>query len=524
MISTILQALYSWAIGKPTRYDRTSLSGPIDPLSGPERAISVIHGNPNGPSIVVNHCLGLNTGDRQFIPEATGYSFINPSEADTEDERLKKRFKKSMDSLEKLCSLLRGTTKSMAANSQQMTMEKTPMATVEKQCFISSPQLSDEQKDIDMTEIYSKLFIRFGNGRTSAQFFNSHCSTIKTAHLSASNPTQFQRIDINTGICLFSKSLLFSSPGNGQPINFHENFVVPPLPQNDKPTVYELEIIVRLSSAIADIVALIGIPHCRETPVNVNIDIPDFQYYWTACELLQHNLVSVKFVQTWIRRVSERRKRLQNIITSAIQSQLRERQLPALTITITPGTEAAVTLVEANVSLGIVPTLEQILTVLQTQGDDAARWMVFLNHLDQKSHPSTVGDLSRLIYVFKAVRPILKPQPNNHFDKVGARNLLIQVDDVNEWRILDNAKKFLKRYSKQVLDSSSEPIAVGLFPIQKIFASGSGRSDLYIDDPTFHLCLDPEKTMIDPFDVIGTTYGLSMGKYMRRLCRREGFR
>jgi hypothetical protein len=70
----------------------------------------------------------------------------------------------------------------------------------------------------------------------------------------------------------------------------------------------------------------------------------------------------------------------------------------------------------------------------------------------------------------------------------------------------------------------SEPIAVGLFPIQKIFASGSGRSDLYIDDPTFHLSLDPKKTMIDPFDFIGTTYGLSMGKYMRHLCRREGFR
>lgn len=85
-------------------------------------------------------------------------------------------------------------------------------------------------------------------------------------------------------------------------------------------------------------------------------------------------------------------------------------------------------------------------------------------------------------------------------------------------------KKFLKRYSKQVFDNSTEPISAGLFPIQKIFASGSGRSDLYIDDPTFNLCLDPEKTIIDPFDVIGTTYGLLMGEHMRRLCLQEGFR
>ncbi|CAI7657871.1 unnamed protein product [Penicillium pancosmium] len=509
MIFTIIQALYSWTIEKPTRYEKVSLDKPIDLLSGPQRAISVIHGNSKAqsPSIVVNHCLSLNIDGRQFIPGATGYSFINPSDANTEDERLKKRLNKSMDSLEKLRHLLRGTTKSMATNSQQMSTEMTPMSTVEKECFISSPQISDEQKDIDMTQIYSKLFIRFSNGLTSAQFFNSHCSTIKTAHLNASSPTQFQHIDINTGICLFSKSLLLSSPGNGQSINVHDNFVVPPLPQNDKPTVYELEIIVRLSSAIADTVALIGSPHCKETPISINIDIPDFQYYWTACELLQHNLVSVEFAQKWIRR-----------------SLLRARQLPAVAITITPGTEAAVALVEESVALGIVPSLENILTALQTQGDDAARWKEFLYHLDQKSRPSTVGDLSRLIYVFKAVRPILKTHSNRYSDNINGRNLLIQVDDVNEWRILDNAKKFLKRYSKQVFDNSNEPISVGLFPIQKIFASGSGRSDLYLDDPTFNLCLDPEKTIIDPFDVIGTTYGLLMGGYMRRLCLQEGFR
>ena len=525
MLTTIFRALHSWAIGKPATYESHSPPQSTDPLSGPERAISVIHSNPNGPSTVINHHLDHNTGDRQFVPGATGYSFVNLNEKNDEDENIRKRVKKSMYSLEKLCKLLQEPSRPKASNSQETPKENIPIATVEKQSFISSPQLSDEQKDLDMTDVYSKLSMRFDNSLTSTQFFNSHCSTIKSTHLNASNPIQFQRIDINTGICLYSKSLLLTSPGSGQSIDFHEQFEVPPLPKNEKPTIYELEIIMRLSSAIADVVALIGRPHTmKETPISINIDIPDFQYYWTAFEFLQHNLVSIEFVQHWMRKINERRRRLHNILVSVIRSMLRDRQLPAVPITLTTGTEAAVTLVEKSVALGIVPTLEQILTVLKTDGNDASRWREFLYNLDERLQPSTVGDLSRLIYIFKAVKPVLKSEPEKLFDKVDGENLLIQVDDVNEWRILDNGKKFLKRYTRQALEIQREPLAVGLFPIQKIFVSGSGRTDLYIDDPSFDLYLGPEKKPIDPFHVIGTTYGPSMGGYLRRLCRQEGFR
>lgn len=291
---------------------------------------------------------------------------------------------------------------------------------------------------------------------------------------------------------------------------------------------YELEIITRLSSAIADTVGLVGDRDTScDTPINIHIDIPDLQYYWTACELLQRNLVTISYAQSWIAAIDERRNQLQFVMTSMIRTLLRDRPLCGVKVNITSGTEAAGSLVKEKIS-GTVPSLQEVISALRSQGRDAAQWGELFDHLDPRDQPLNVGALGPLMYVFKTVKPALLYQPlqsaNQNSHETPGRRLIIQVDNVNERRILNRAKTSLKKYARQRYGNAEEPIIVGLFPMQRIFVAGPGRSDLYYRDPGSRLCLDPDKTIISPLDIIGATYGLRIKEQLRLSCLRAGFK
>jgi hypothetical protein len=59
-------------------------------------------------------------------------------------------------------------------------------------------------------------------------------------------------------------------------------------------------------------------------------------------------------------RVKERRNRVRIIFTSLLRMLLSGRQLFKIRINLTPGTEAAVTLREEKINLGIFPSLEAV--------------------------------------------------------------------------------------------------------------------------------------------------------------------
>lgn len=479
-----------------------------------ESVLSIIYNDTIGPPVVANHILDDAVGHLQVLPGATGYKFLSVSnEPGVDDKWLLKHINKSIASLEKLYRLLRSETAT-----EQFSTPMCSIVILGKGAFISSPQLSDEQKASDMTEIYTKVQFQFSNAVTSTQYFNCHCSTIKPALLNEPSFAKFTSIDINSGICLFSSSLLSTSPGHGQPTGYDEKKpIIPPLPRNNEPTIYELEIITRLSSAISDTASLIGNAHrSHNTRISINIDIPDFQYYWTACELFEWKLVSLHYVKNWIAVIDERRRQLKTIMTSILGWMLTDRHLSAIDINITSGTEPAVALIKEKVDMGTTPSFDEIKGTLSSQGEDAGQWKEFLDNLDSRYQPATVGDLGRLTYVFKAVKPALEHQ------RGPGRRLILQVDDVNEWRVLDRAKTFLKKYSSNLSSRTEEPIIVGLFPMQRIFAAGPGRSDLYLKDPGGSLLLEPESRMVCPLDIITATYGLRVGKQLQLLCRQEG--
>ena len=533
-VMTLLYALVS--LGSERHRSKVAPSRAPEPVPvefhDTGRAVSIIRRGQTGPPPVANHTLVDHTGQLQVLPGAEGYNFLaSLSLATTDDPRLAKLVRKSASSLEKLHVLLRGPIQRAPSqctrNCPRSSREEYPAVTIGESAFISRPPSSSLDSS-DMTEVYTQIQLQYKNGATATQYFNPHCSTIKPNHL---KDERFKHIDINTGICLFSKSVLSTSPGHGSSSADDEMPVIPTLPGKVNPTLYEMEIITRLSSAIADTVGLVGNVHLdSENPININIniDIPDFQYYWTACDLLQRKLVTISYAQSWIATIDERRNQLEAVMTSVIRAMLRDRLLCGVKVNITSGTESAGALVKEKIALGAVPSLEEIVSALRSRGKDAAQWRELFDHLDPRHQPLNVGDLSRLMYVFKTLKPALcQKSPSTACGSIQdtpGRRLVIQVDDVNEWRIFDRAKTFLKKYSKQRYNSLEEPILVGLFVMQRIFVAGPGRSDLYLKDPGSRLCLEPEGRVVSPLDVIGATYGLHVKEQLRLSCLRAGFR
>lgn len=139
-------------------------------------------------------------------------------------------------------------------------------------------------------------------------------------------------------------------------------------------TLYELEIITRLSLTIADTIALIQSNKENSCKVNINIDIPDFQYYWTACDLLAQGTVSISYVQRWIYLIDRRKVQLARLMTSLIQSSLQERQLASININIASGASAACSLVKKTIQSGGIPTLDEMVGVLQSEACSAPLW------------------------------------------------------------------------------------------------------------------------------------------------------
>lgn len=197
-------------------------------------------------------------------------------------------------------------------------------------------------------------------------------------------------------------------------------------------------------------------------------------------------------------------------------------------IGISSGTEAAILLIKEKLELGYVPSLEETLHALVSRGKDSEAWRLFLDSLDPRQQPTDMEDLGQLTYVFAAVKPALSlKEALTHHDirwNVPNRKLIIQVDDIRERKILDRAKAFIKEYAKKkVSGSAAELVILGLFPNQKVFAAGPGRSDLDFEDSGLQLCLGSTKEMVGPLDIMSRTYGMHIGNQVRHSCLRQGF-
>ncbi|KAL2061093.1 hypothetical protein VTL71DRAFT_9145 [Oculimacula yallundae] len=498
-------------------------------LQDTQGIVSIIHHANVGLSFVVNHILDSNSKFLQTLPGATSYKYLS-SQSDfiLDDKRFLRSLNRGKSSLQKVCQLLQDERSNASfhctARNQQHSAEEFPRVTIGGGAFVSNFIRPDGS---DMKEVYTRMQFHYRNSVTSSQYFQAICGTVKPALLKGSQPERYNDVHISTGLCLFSKSVLSVSPGSKPPTANSSLPIIPRIPQDASLTMYELEIVTRLSSAIADVVGLMksNSTSC-EAFIRIHIDIPDFQYYWTACNLFEERLVSLSYVQSWIAAIDERRRQLAQIMDSLIRTMLTDRHLSDRKIIVETKTGVAGAVVKEQMAFGKVASLRDIISALRSRGDDAPLWREFLDHLDSHAQPSTETELSQLTYVFNVVKPALerKSIPENAQDTPRQR-LLLQIDDATEWKIHKNVNLFLKTYPKKREDCDGDlPFVVGMFAMQRIFIAGPGRSDLYWDGPASSLCLSLGKKSIAPLDIIGDTYGHHIKERLRHFMLKSGLR
>ncbi|KAJ5656613.1 hypothetical protein N7507_008563 [Penicillium longicatenatum] len=496
----ILYAAFRAENGKPSK--PLSLESPNPDLPSSKTALSVVHCNDVGPAVVAQHSLSDEIKHPQVLPGAMSYRLLNSIDA-IEDAHLKKHMRKGTTAIETLERLL-----------QRVSPEGSPAVNIGKSAFICSPQMSEENHCFNMSEVFNEVQLQYNNGFKSTQYFNARFSAIKPKLLKGPSPIRFKSIHINSGMCLGSKAALAMSPGHGQ----GDDCVIPKVPENEDPTLYELETIARLATGIADAAALFGGCSDPHTAISVSLDVPDFQYYWTVWELFEKKLVTMRYVQDWMSAIKRRRSQLQNIMVSTIYKLLLDRGIGDIKVNLASSTGAAVELLQERSLSGVVPSLEELLSAIQTQGTHSAQWGEFLTHLEAGEQPSTGTDLGKLMYVFEAVKYALAQSPTNgNPQEAHGERLIIFLDDTAECRIFNRATKFIKRYSE-------ETTMIGLFPLQQILAAGHGRSDLYMNCPGTDLRLERGETRINLFDVIRMTYGRQTATLLQRSCQKQGFR
>ncbi|KAJ5938945.1 hypothetical protein N7466_002079 [Penicillium verhagenii] len=501
----ILTAAFRAENGKPSL--KLPLDFPREPLptsESSETALSIVHCDDVAPAIVAKSSLSDRIKHPQVLPGAMSYRLLN-SINDIEDTHLKKHMRKGTTSIESLERLF-----------QKCPREGSPAVTIGESAFVCSPQMADDNHSYNMSEVFNEVQLQFNNGLKSTQYFNTRLSTIKPKLLKAPSPDVFKSIHINSGMCLGSKAALAMSPGHGQ----GDACVIPKVPENEEPTLYELETIARLSSGIADAAALFGGCSTPHTTISISLDVPDFQYYWTVWELFKKDLVTIEYVQDWMTAIQRRRAQLQKIMASVIYKMLLDRGIGDIKVNFASSTEATVELLQERLLSGIVPSLEELLHVVQRQGSHSAQWTEFLTHLESGEQPLDGTDLGKLMYVFEAVKYALETESSRqkHANKDDpSEKLIIFLDDTAECRIFNRATKFIKRYSESTT-------MIGIFPLQKILAAGYGRSDLYMNDPGPVLCLERGKTRVNLFDVIRMSYGPQTATLLQLSCQEQGFR
>ncbi|KAM0714150.1 hypothetical protein Q7P37_010299 [Cladosporium fusiforme] len=345
-----------------------------------------------------------------------------------------------------------------------------------------------------------------------------HVRNVKQINTSEELRTaRLRPVVINTGMCLFSQALI-SSVLTPRPDPSEACRV--PWAQTQALTLYETEILIRLSSTIADVVGLLqDRSETGASSITVNVDLPDVQYYLRAFELLDCGMITRTCAQDWIVAVDERRRKLWILINFTITNMLKDRSLTCVQITLAQGTEAVRRCLKGFANTGSVPSLDELLDELlgtiASTGEDAHRWQDFLK-LQKK--PKDIHDLGCLMHVFNSVRPALHGAKAE--GEVGAPSakegsqLLLQVDDIVEWRIFDRAKRFLRSYQADVSPEHRVRI-VGLFPLQKVFTDGNEWRCLWTAPLETNTLFYEDDCIRTTEDVLQATYGLYVPLVLR---------
>ncbi|KAJ5290960.1 hypothetical protein N7478_000211 [Penicillium angulare] len=478
-----------------------SIHESLESLPRPESLIAAVTSSQDLSPSVSFYAIDQSIPSPQCFPELPHDTYIGgPSSSAAsalDSKKLRKKLNGSAKAIEQLLGVLSSNengAKKINSGCQGVFFSKTP---------IPGPGGY-------IARIYGGLPTERSWGRISEQYLSYKGIDLKSTH-------QVDSISINTGVCLFSLPTL-------GPISEHFRVAqdtplnVPDLPINERPTLYELEGVSRLASAIADIVCLIQERPCP-ADVEINIDVPDFQYYWSIYDFYHAGLIDTNFVRQWIDLVDERHSQMGSIMIAAIKALIRSEMpgldIDKLRINITSGSETASSLIKNCLAYGISPSVNEVIFSLRSCPTHGELWQEFFANLDPDEAMETVADISRLIYVFKAVLPALRRRQRS--DKT---HMILQVDDIGEHRIFDRAEAFLKTYngagSPSPVDQRS--VIIGLFPLHRIsMAHLAHGKALYVHAPLDRLFIDRATgESMTIMRMISLTYGSRIAKTVQQ--------
>jgi hypothetical protein len=461
------------------------------PTNESDETFALIRFEDTGPPIATFHNLRQ---DSQLLSGVHGYAYMRDISA--AQSRIERHVSRAVS---RLSCFSKQTIRRPRTSSDTHKRDGSSVASVHvgPDAFVSQFTAG---KNKCMTNIFPKLSLQYSNGLSAS--YHVHARNVKPAGRLEPRP---RSICFNTGMCLFSESLV-SSLRNREDATTRAEW-----------TLYELETMIRLSSMVADAIGLLRSDDGAGVPlVDVYVDLPDVQYYWTAFELLQQGKITNGEVQNWIKAVDTRRDEIWLRLRDLILYMLNARALAPVKVSLADGTASLRDLLIKSLKDGKFPSINESLFTLRTEGPQASSWNEFLVHMDETSRPSSTDSLSHLIHIYNTVRPALS-RPTAATTCVGPWTpdrhlLLVVVDDIGEWDIFDGAKRYLQGYhAPPRKDSEVKDLGVhvvGLFPLQRIFVEDDERSSLWARCPGSRLRVNDCESLQTPAKIVEKIYGL----------------
>lgn len=320
----------------------------------------------------------------------------------------------------------------------------------------------------------------------------------------------YDSVTVLTGMCLFTRKILDESVADG--------FLDTRKLLDMQLTLYEVERIAGLSSAIADIAALVLSRYdgkCHK-PVNIILDLPTWHYYQSVEDQLQHRGYKPCEVMDWIEAIFLRSQQLAGLLKSAVLHELDRRGVSSsqrlYDIQISPGSALVDDAFRETLKYENLPCLDNILEALSRSEDGS--WQQFYSLLPERDRPQSIKDLSYLFYIFEVVRPAVlagiqsgnqqTPTQSADIDSTVShrqqrpassrsytskqnqmpRPLIISVDDPSERKLYSKAHSFFLRLPKSPT-YPADPTLVQVYTTRRVFVDGNRKGErLYRNDPS----------------------------------------
>lgn len=360
------------------------------------------------------------------------------------------------------------------------------------------------------------------------QFFNLRSSNLKAKDKIG----EFSSVNILSGVCLFSQEHLgylhgelASASNNSETTPIEPSDHLVPLPLDRRPTLYEIESLVRLPNAIADMVSIL--PTTVDT--TITLDVPRAQYYAFLLDLYAGGRCSKEHIKSWLETIDRRHDQVAEVFKRGVQDALQRRGVSRknIQIELSTGLEEVIPYIRETIDRGSAPSVGDLLQEL-LELDPLFR--EYYEHLPQPQHPpQNLVNLCFTSYTYQVLRPVFQrvhqnrsSGPDTQKPPSTNRQLLINIDNAAEWRIYSQAEKMLKEYQKKH-SSVINPLLLGMFPSELIFtAENTGRTSLYLRNVGQYIYDESEKRIVSPSDIVERVYGADITRRVVDWMRHEG--